>query len=69
MSASFDESTAERIEQWIEVERLLPGVICSRCDATCADYSEKCSAPADEPCPGFLAVEGAYQHIETMRAI
>lgn len=31
--------------------------ICDRCHATLATYADACSAPLDEICPGFEAVE------------
>jgi hypothetical protein len=34
-------------------------VICDRCGATMATYADDCSAPLDEACPGFLAIEQA----------
>jgi hypothetical protein len=49
------------------VESILSGqVICSRCGATLDDYADKCSAPLESPCPGFLLVEGARLHIRRM---
>lgn len=42
------------------VEATLAGkVICDRCGATLADYAEKCTAPLNEWCPGFRAIEKA----------
>jgi Zn ribbon nucleic-acid-binding protein len=38
-------------------QRIGAGIICPRCCATFATYSEKCTAPLDERCPGFNAVD------------
>lgn len=38
-------------------QRIGSGVICPRCGASYATYSEKCSADLDERCPGFNAVD------------
>lgn len=38
-------------------QRIGTGVICPRCGATFASYADKCSAPLDERCPGFNAVD------------
>lgn len=65
--AEHDRSAQSTIDAWPAIERLLPGVICSVCGATTADYEEKCSAEWDSPCPGFLAVEGALQHLAAGR--
>ena len=34
-------------------------VICSRCGAKLENYGDVCSAPLDERCPGFDAIEAA----------
>lgn len=46
----------ERVQMLVR-QRMGPGVICSRCGATYASYSDKCTAPLDERCPGFNAVD------------
>lgn len=56
MSAA--EPDARRRQQGV-AERLGTGVICPTCGATLETYDEACSAPLDEACPGFLAIEGA----------
>lgn len=51
-------------EEAEEVERLLADhCICSRCGAALPTYADKCNAPLDAPCPGFLTVEGARLHL------
>lgn len=37
--------------------RMGTGIICARCGATYATYSDKCSADLAERCPGFNAVD------------
>jgi hypothetical protein len=38
-------------------QRIGTGIICPRCGCTFATYSDKCTAPLDERCPGFNAVD------------
>lgn len=47
-------------QRQIVEEKLGDGsVICDRCGATFAAYSDQCTAALDDPCPGFIAVEKA----------
>lgn len=39
-------------------------VICGRCCATIGTYGEKCTAPLDERCPGFNAVDLVQVRLE-----
>lgn len=41
------------------VEAALPGVICDRCGATLDTFADACTADLADPCPGFMAVDGA----------
>jgi hypothetical protein len=43
-------------------------VICSDCGATLDTYADKCSAPLDVPCLGFLAIEGFRLHVRRIAA-
>jgi ribosomal protein L40E len=38
-------------------QRIGPGVICSRCQATLATYAAACTADLAERCPGFNAID------------
>jgi len=38
-------------------QRIGPGIICPRCQATLATYAEACTADLAERCPGFNAVD------------
>ena len=44
-------------------ERYGDGEICTRCHATLATYQDACSAPLEEPCPGFQAIEDALRDV------
>lgn len=46
----------ERVQLLVR-QRIGTGIICSRCGATFASYSEKCMADLAERCPGFNAVD------------
>ena len=45
-------------------ERLGEAVICDRCRATYATYSDRCTAPLDEACPGFKEVDSVALAVE-----
>lgn len=45
----------ERVAMLVR-QRIGPGIICSRCQATLATYAEACTADLAERCPGFNAV-------------
>lgn len=47
------------VEEWLGNEK-----ICERCGATLATYAELCSAPLDDPCPGFMTVEAAIAEFD-----
>ena len=40
-------------------------VICTQCQATLASYQTRCSVPLNEPCEGFLAIEGSRKYYQT----
>lgn len=40
-------------------EKLGTDPICNRCGATLDTFADDCSADLDDPCPGFLAIDGA----------
>lgn len=46
-----------------EIERVTADlgdkVICDRCGCNLDTFADKCSAPLDEPCPGFMAIDEA----------
>lgn len=46
----------ERVQELVR-QRIGPGVICPRCQATFATYAEACKADLAERCPGFNAVD------------
>lgn len=50
----FQERRAATIQR-----TLADSIICDRCGATLITYGDDCSAPLDEACPGFLAIEAA----------
>lgn len=56
-----------RLSQRLQDERAfvekacLDHVICTRCGATLATYSDKCSADLSDTCPGFQTIEFAKQ--------
>lgn len=37
---------------------------CSTCGANSIDMADKCSAPLDVPCPGFLGIEAVHAEFE-----
>lgn len=41
--------------------------ICDRCGASISSYSDKCSAPLDDPCEGFLAIEDMLTQVKAAR--
>jgi ribosomal protein L40E len=47
------------VQQWVGA-----GVICGRCGATLASYSDKCQADLGERCPGGNAIELQRQRAE-----
>lgn len=55
---SLKKSESARVESYLGRD-----VICSRCDATLGTYADKCRAPVEMPCPGFLLIEGVRLHI------
>ncbi len=48
----------QQSEIWKGVEEQLgDSEICSRCSATFATMPDKCNAPLDDQCPGFLRID------------
>lgn len=43
--------------EFVEKSIGMDTTICSKCDATLRNMSEKCSADLSEACPGFMAIE------------
>lgn len=51
---------AWKLRENAHIERTIGAAeICARCKATLATYGDTCSAPLDERCPGFEAIERA----------
>lgn len=40
------------------------GFQCAKCGSMGPDIADKCNAPLDEPCPGFLAMEAAGKEFD-----
>lgn len=57
--------TPKILEQrgWFAAGRTL-GFVCPKCGATIVTMPDVCSAPLEEACPGFEAVETAYKEFE-----
>ena len=49
-------------------DRLAGHVICSQCNATLKTYPDRCRVPLEEPCLGFLLIEGLRLHIRRKAA-
>jgi hypothetical protein len=62
MKQALDFGDVEETERG-KIERFCGDeVICSRCGANLNSYADKCSAPLDDPCFGFLVIEGLRLH-------
>lgn len=46
----------ERVQVLVRA-RIGPGIICPRCCASFASFGDRCTAPLDERCPGFNAID------------
>lgn len=46
----------ERVAMLVR-QRIGPGIICERCQATLSTYADRCTADLAEHCPGFNAVD------------
>lgn len=49
-------------------EKLGTGIICKRCDATCATFADACTADLAEMCPGFITIEDARSEFQRLAA-
>lgn len=58
--ASIAADTLERRRDVVRVEQALcDRIICPQCSATLATFAERCKAPLDVACPGFLEIDRA----------